>query len=89
MVKVGVRELRGGLSQYLRRVKTGERLAITERGKTIALLSPPAEHELDRRIEAMLQEGVARWAGGKPAGSVRPVKPTGASVAELVIEDRR
>ena len=89
MVKIGVRELKGRLSQYLRRVKTGERLAITERGKTIALLSPPAEQELDRRIETMLQEGVARWDGGKPAGAERPVKLTGASVAEAVSEDRR
>ena len=89
MVKIGVREFKGRLSQYLRRVKTGERLAITERGKTIALLSPPAEQELDRRIEAMLQEGVARWDGGKPAGAARPPKLTGASAAEAVLEDRR
>ena len=89
VVTVGVRELKGRLSQYLRRVKTGERLAITERGRTIALLSPPAERGGDRQIEAMLQQRVAQWDGGKPAGSVRPARVRGAGVADAVIEDRR
>ncbi|MBP1678892.1 MAG: hypothetical protein H6Q29_803, partial [Bacteroidetes bacterium] len=35
MTSVGVRELKGQLSRYLRLVKGGERLAITERGKLI------------------------------------------------------
>jgi prevent-host-death family protein len=89
MVSVGVRELKGRLSHYLRRVKTGERLAITERGKTVAVLTPSAESAMDRQVEAMLQEGMARWGGGKPAGVARPVRLRGASVADAVIEDRR
>ena len=35
MTSVGVRELKGRLSHYLRRVKVGERLTITERGKIL------------------------------------------------------
>jgi prevent-host-death family protein len=89
MVSVGVRELKGRLSQYLRRVKTGERLAITERGKTVAVLSPPAESGADRRIAALLQDGLAQWDGGKPKGAARPAQPRGAPVADAVIEDRR
>lgn len=38
--RVGVRELRQNLSVYLRRVKDGETLAVTERGETVAELGP-------------------------------------------------
>ncbi len=37
---VGVRELRQNLSRYLRRVKAGEPLAVTERGRVVARLVP-------------------------------------------------
>lgn len=36
-----MRELRQHASRYLRRVKAGESLEVTERGKLIALLVPP------------------------------------------------
>jgi prevent-host-death family protein len=38
--RVGVRELRQNLSIYLDRVKAGERLEVTERGRPVALLVP-------------------------------------------------
>jgi prevent-host-death family protein len=37
---VGVRELRQNISRYLERVKAGETLVVTERGREIALLVP-------------------------------------------------
>jgi prevent-host-death family protein len=37
---VGVRELRQNLSRYLARVKDGETLAVTERGREVARLIP-------------------------------------------------
>lgn len=37
---VGVRELRQNLSRYLERVKDGETLAVTERGREVARLVP-------------------------------------------------
>jgi prevent-host-death family protein len=40
MDRVGVRELRQNLSVYLRRVKLGERLEVTERGQVVATLEP-------------------------------------------------
>jgi prevent-host-death family protein len=41
--KVGVRELRQNLSKYLDRVKDGESLAVTERGREVARLVPSRE----------------------------------------------
>jgi prevent-host-death family protein len=38
--RVGVRELRQNLSVYLRRVKEGEALEVTEHGRTVARLVP-------------------------------------------------
>jgi prevent-host-death family protein len=38
--KVGVRELRQNLSKYLDRVKDGEALVVTERGRQVARLIP-------------------------------------------------
>jgi prevent-host-death family protein len=41
MERVGVRELRQHASRYLDRVKAGETVEITERGRLVALLVPP------------------------------------------------
>jgi prevent-host-death family protein len=50
---VGVRELRQNLSVYLRRVAAGEKLRVTERGRTVAALVPLREDEspLDRLVK--------------------------------------
>lgn len=89
MVAVGIRELKNRLSQYLKRVGTGERLVVTERGRPVAVISPPSVTLADRRLDAMLREGVARWGGGKPRGASHPTRIKGPSVAQAVIEDRR
>ena len=56
--RVGIRELRQNLSVYLRRVKKGHTLEVTERGKTVARFGPPATGSavLDR----LVAEGKAR-----------------------------
>lgn len=41
MERVGVRELRQHASRYLGRVKAGETVEVTERGRLVALLVPP------------------------------------------------
>lgn len=89
MNAIGIRDLKNNLSRYLRQVKTGERLLVTERGRTIAVISPPPLTPTDERVEAMIRKGIIRWGGGKPRGSARPAKIKGPSVAQAVIEDRR
>jgi len=42
MTRIGVRELRQHASRYLRMVKSGETVEVTERGQLVALLSPPS-----------------------------------------------
>lgn len=89
MTAVGIRELKNRLSQYLKRVRSGERVVVTERGRPVAIISPPAVTPADRRVDAMLCEGIAHWGGGKPRGTARPPRIKGRSVAQIVIEGRR
>lgn len=88
MATVAIRELKNRLSEYLRKVKAGERLVVTERGKAVAVISS-AGSPSDEGIEAMVRERAARWGGGKPRGARRPPKIKGPSVSQAVIEDRR
>jgi antitoxin (DNA-binding transcriptional repressor) of toxin-antitoxin stability system len=43
MKSVGVRELKNRLSEYLREVRAGERVLVTDRGEVVAELSPPGQ----------------------------------------------
>jgi len=89
METVGIRELKAHLSRHLKRVRAGARLAVTERGRTIATISPveaPADVDWAHRLVA---EGRAQWNGGKPKGATRPPKVTGRTASSVVLEDRR
>ena len=86
---VGIRELKSNLSKYLRQVKAGQTILITEHGQTVGRIVP-APQSLDQKIEAMRQAGVIRWSGKK----LKPMKPVarvkeGHSVADLIIQERR
>jgi prevent-host-death family protein len=49
MASIGIRELRQRASELLRRVEQGETLEVTDRGRRVAILSPPPEgNRLDR-----------------------------------------
>jgi prevent-host-death family protein len=66
---VGVRQLRQNLSVYLRRVKAGERLVVTERNVPVAELVP-LDADLDP-IERMIADG-RLW---PPTRSLRDLPP--------------
>ena len=89
METVGIRDLKAHLSRHLKRVRSGARLTVTERGRSIATISPvdaPAGVDWAHRLVA---EGRAHWSGGKPAGSARPVRARGTrTVSDAVLEDR-
>jgi len=86
--RVGIRELRGRLSHYLKLVKAGEVVIITDRGKPVGRIVPmgvPAE----KRIAHMVQAGMAEWNGGKPEPyRPRVVNRGPRQVADLVEEGR-
>lgn len=88
MIQAGVKELKNGLSYYLREVKEGEKVLITERDKVIATIVPMERADEDSKLLSLVKEGFAVWKGGKPVGSRHPVKIKGKTVSEMVLEDR-
>jgi prevent-host-death family protein len=49
--RVGIRELRDNLRDYLERVELGETIEITRNGRTIGMLVPkPSDDSLDRLV---------------------------------------
>ena len=70
----GVREAKARLSEYLRRVKGGETVLITDRGTIIAELRAPAAAMADSRLSAderQLAELVVRGVLRAPARKAR------------------
>jgi prevent-host-death family protein len=91
MERVGVRELRQNLSVYLRRVRRGESLEVTERGEPVAVLQPtPSTHD---PLTALAARGIAiRRGKGNLAELAAPVprhvdRPPSEALLELR-EDR-
>ncbi len=89
MPTVGIRELRERLSFYLKQVREGKQIEVTHRGEVIALLVPVKQRKVDRALLALVEEGIATWAGGKPKGASQPVRGRGRPLSELIIEERR
>lgn len=89
MGTAGVRELKNRLSMYLDRVKRGERITVTQRGRPVAELVPAAGSEnLPPHFEALIRSGELIWKG-RIRGFPKPVKARrGASASRMVGEDR-
>ena len=89
METVGIRELKMHLSRHLKRVRAGTRLLVTERGRSIATITPVDVAADVDWAHQLVAEGHAHWNGGKPTGAKRPAQITGRTASSIVIEDRR
>jgi prevent-host-death family protein len=72
MTRVGVRELKQNASAVLARVKAGEAVEVTERGRPVALIVPLPE---DDPLERLIAEGKARRGEGSLDDLPPPLKP--------------
>ncbi len=59
MVSVGIRELRNRLSEYVRRVRDGEEVLITDRGRVVAQLSQPTSEAADSAYPGLIRHARA------------------------------
>jgi len=89
MDTVGIRDLKAHLSRHLKRVRSGTRLLVTERGRSIATIAPVDEAADLNWAHRLVTSGRAHWSGGKPAGHSSSARLDGRhSVSAAVIEDR-
>jgi prevent-host-death family protein len=66
MKTVGVRDLKNKLSEYLRRVRLGESVLVTDRGEVVAELQPPGRMQGDPSVAgADLYPVLPRRQGGR------------------------
>lgn len=91
MHRIGVRELRQHASRYLALVKRGETIEVTERGRLIAVLTPPGAPltERDRLIAAGRLIPAVSSGGRLHDARVPPVTAGEPSNAELLDDGRR
>jgi prevent-host-death family protein len=89
METVGIRELKAHLSRHLKRVRAGAYLAVTERGRRIATISPAEAAASVDWAHRLVAEGCAAWNGRKPVGASHPPKMARRTASSIVLEDRR
>jgi len=94
MIVVGVRELKNRLSEYLRRVRQGETVLVTDRGKVVAQVGPPGDlsglSNLPPGLGDLVRRGLAS-AGGQNDATRYPIMPhrlRGITSRELLDQER-
>ena len=96
MITVGVRDLKNRLSEYLRRVRLGESVLVTDRGEVVAELMPPGQVRMDRSVppglQALAKRGLATL-GNPGDAQLYPALPRARrerrrSAAQMLDEER-
>jgi prevent-host-death family protein len=85
-VEVGIRELRADLSRFVKRVREGEEIVVTDRGKAVARIVPL---DGERKIDRLIREGVVIPAPRRtPRPLPKPIEGAG-PLSDIVLEGRR
>ena len=86
---VGARELKARLGTYLRRVRQGRTLVVTDRGQPVAELRPiDAGNGVEAVLARLKATGAVAQAVNKPLTPFRQIESRGRSAAAAVLEDR-
>lgn len=88
-MQIGVRELRQNASKYLDLVSRGETIEITNRGRLVARLVPPASSVQTTR-DRLIDEGRLIPAKNRRGRFPKPLPPItdGPTLSEILAEDR-
>jgi len=86
-MNAAVRDLKTHLSAYLRRVKDGEQVIITDHGEPCALIQPFPPRNEEAQLRMLMGNPNISWKG-KPLVLPDAVAIGGKSLAETVLEDR-
>jgi antitoxin (DNA-binding transcriptional repressor) of toxin-antitoxin stability system len=92
LISAGVKDLKNNLSRYLSRVKKGQDILITERGKAIARIirERPKDVTIEEALSPLVLKGVVALPIKEPTKYITPpIKVRGKPISEMAIEDRR
>jgi len=92
MIEIGIRELKGRLSEFIARARAGETIIVTLHNRPVAQIVPlgPVDPVVDE-LRALAGKGVVEWSGGKPLGfppGEGPKLRGSLSVADIVVQER-
>ena len=89
MLQVGLREANMHFSKYLKLVREGQEVVVTERGTPVAVIKPLIKERMpEDKIKSLEDQGILRRAvkGKLPLG--RTIAIAGKPLSETVIEGR-
>ena len=95
MKTVGLRELKNRLSEYIRQVRSGEGVLVTDRGQVVAELAPPGHARSDTSVPpglaALARRGLVTLAVRDDDGEYPPLPRTRRPkrTAAQLLEDER
>jgi prevent-host-death family protein len=88
--KVGARELKTRLGTYLREVREGATIVVTERGQPVAELRPLGKApQTDKGLlDQLVVEGSLTRASSKELPRFTPLRSVGKPISQTIVEDR-
>lgn len=91
MISMGVREAKINLSKLLKRVRQGQEVVITDRGKPVGKVVPiPQEHlPISERIRKMEEQGLVGPARKGRAMRLPPPLPAPRGIAQRFLQEGR
>ena len=89
METVGVRQLKQNLSRYLKKVKQGNGIIVTDRHREVAVILPLSADTIQADVLNAVKNGIATWSGGKPSARTDRIVLHGETVSSAILEDRR
>ena len=89
-ITVGVREFKTRLGTYLRQVRAGRTLTITDRGRPVATVTAAEmrAQSLEARLARLRAEGVVTGTGKPLPPVVNPIAGRGRLFSETIVDDR-
>jgi antitoxin (DNA-binding transcriptional repressor) of toxin-antitoxin stability system len=85
----GIRELKANLSDYLKKIQSGDTIIVTEHHRPAAALGAPEEESLSlsgqERMLALREAGLLIWKGGDFA--LEPIEPAHKLREDVLMSD--
>lgn len=91
MTKIGLREANLHFSKYLKMVKNGKEVILTERGEPIAIIKPIPQEEGEKeyqRIKVLEEEGLLKRSKRGRLPLHKLIIISGKPISQVVIEER-